>query len=147
MSCCDRSCTQSEQQRLTAQGKQLNTMVMVKKCPSCGHENRDEANYCLKCGVRTIVPPTRIASGTATTQQPITAGPEAPPRCSFHSYAIASHLCGRCGRVLCRSCARYSSGMVFCPLCWTGPSQSYLLVQGQVVQPPYPLFMSHRYFR
>ena len=119
---------------------------MVTKCPSCGHDNREEANYCLKCGVKITVPPTHVASETVADQEPpTTIEPNVPPGCSFHPDAMASYLCGRCGRALCRSCARLSSGMVFCPLCWTGPVQPYPFVQGQVIRPPYPLTVSQRY--
>ncbi|TSA43649.1 zinc ribbon domain-containing protein [archaeon] len=119
-------------------------MAMVTKCPSCGHDNRDEANYCLKCGVKIIAPPIHIAPETLTIQHTITTEPDVPTGCSFHPDAMASHLCGRCGRTLCSSCVRFTSGMVFCPLCWTGPVQPYLLVQGQLTRPPYPLAMPQR---
>jgi len=135
----------AEQQRLTAQRKQLKMMVMVTKCPNCGHDNRDEANYCLKCGVKLTVPPIQNASETVTTQQAMTREPEVPSACSFHPLTVASYLCGRCGRALCRSCVRFSSGMIFCPICWTGPVQPYPFLQGHVTRLHYPLTMSRRW--
>jgi len=124
----------------------MKMMIMVIECPSCEHENRDEANYCSKCGVKIFSPSTEVESETVTTEPPMTAEPEVHVGCSFHPQAMASHLCGRCGRTLCRSCVRFSSGIVFCPLCWAGPVQPRLSVQEQVTRPLYPLVMPQRYF-
>lgn len=132
------------QQRLTVQRTQAQTMDMTIKCPSCGYDNRDEANYCVKCGVRIVAPAIHQmpqAGGllpTTATEAPM------PTRCSFHPMATATYLCNRCGRPLCRSCVRPSFGMVLCPLCWTGPVQPYPWLPHPLTRPPYPVTFACR---
>jgi ribosomal protein L32 len=137
----NKSSSPTEQQRLTPQRKQVQTMAMAVKCPSCGHDNREEANYCMKCGLRIVVPPLYSAPETAAAEYPPAMQGPRPLGCSFHPHANASYLCGRCGRALCGLCARPSFGIVLCPLCSTGPVQPYPWVQSPVIRPPYPLTM------
>jgi hypothetical protein len=140
-------CMPTQQQRLTAWRKQLQLMVMAVKCPSCGHDNREEANYCLKCGLRIVAPPLYSASDTAGVQYPGVMEAPRPLGCSFHPHSNALYMCGRCGRALCGLCARPSFGMVLCPLCSTGPIQPHPWVQSPLTRPLYPLTISSRCFR
>ncbi|WP_455283969.1 zinc-ribbon domain-containing protein [[Eubacterium] cellulosolvens] len=116
-------------------------MRMTTRCPSCGHDNRDEANYCMKCGVRVVAPPSHPESQPALPSPTTVTEPPRPLSCSFHPMAIATHLCNRCGRPLCRSCARPCFGMVLCPLCWSGPVHPYPWLPQPLTRPPYPLTM------
>ncbi len=106
-----------EQQRLTVQNRQLHTISMSLECPSCGHDNRDEANYCLKCGISLIGPREHMVEARAELS--------ASSLCSFHPDAVATYICGRCGRLLCRLCVRPYFEIVLCPLCSIGPVQPH----------------------
>jgi len=128
------------QQRLTVQKAQTPVIRMPAKCPDCGYENRDEANYCLKCGAGVIAP--LHYAPTTTVSVPEFAEAREPHKCSFHPFAIATYLCGRCGRPLCRSCMRPLPGMVLCPLCWVGPVHPHPWLPYPLPRPPYPLVMS-----
>jgi len=95
---------------------------LVKKCPVCGFENRDDANFCANCGAPLAAPPTvkpvpsvRVVSPTA----PGGAVKVSPPgMCYYHPNIPASYICARCGRPICKYCARFYNGLVLCPQCY-----------------------------
>jgi len=130
------------QQRLTVQKTQPDRMDMTVKCPSCGYDNRKEANYCLKCGLSIVEPPRQMPEAMRPLPMVAAEAASRAARCSFHPFAAATYLCGRCGRPLCRSCARSFFTMVLCPLCSVGPVQPSPWLPFPAARPPYPLTMS-----
>jgi len=111
-------------------------MGMNVRCPSCGQDNRDQANYCAKCGAALFSPPVQhlhAAEAPARDSREVVG----PPTCAFHPLTIATSLCSRCGRKLCRSCARPWFGTVLCPVCSMGTSRPYPWVPQPLMMPPY----------
>jgi len=99
---------------------------MVKKCPKCGVDNKDEATYCSGCGNLLVaaktVPSVKVV-------QPITPGgavavPTSTIRvtpigmCFYHTNLRAAYVCNRCGRAICRDCAKAYADLVMCPSCY-----------------------------
>jgi len=88
--------------------------TLAVKCPYCGAENRDIANYCLRCGNSMIAPPTLK--------------PQQPPQLGFHALQIrtcihhpsspAQYNCLGCGSPICQLCARMYHGSIYCPACY-----------------------------
>ncbi|MBS7655232.1 zinc-ribbon domain-containing protein [Candidatus Bathyarchaeota archaeon] len=108
---------------------------MVKKCSACGFDNRDDANFCASCGSSLAAPPTvkpvpsvRVVSPVAP-PGPIRISP--PGMCYYHSNLPAGYICARCGRAICRDCAKCYNGLVLC-------SQCYSLVAIPEYAPPPP---------
>lgn len=96
---------------------------MVKKCPACGFDNRDDANFCANCGVSLAAPPTvkpvpavRVVSPVAP-PAPIRVPP--PGMCYYHPNLPAAYICARCGRAICKYCAKIYGALVFCPECFS----------------------------
>jgi hypothetical protein len=91
---------------------------LVKKCSACGAGNRDEANYCLRCGesvvVRPVGPQSSLGEPSATYGQPfgVTAG------CLFHPLFPSQLNCVSCSAPICLMCARYDLRNVLCPICY-----------------------------
>lgn len=97
---------------------------MVKKCPACGADNRDDANFCASCGAPLAAPPTvkpvpsvRVVSPVAPPGGPVRVPP--PGMCYYHPNLPASYICARCGRPICRDCAKTYDGLVLCPQCYS----------------------------
>jgi hypothetical protein len=96
---------------------------MVKRCPSCGYNNRDDAAFCSSCGASLAgaapalkpVPSVRVVT-------PVTAGGPirvpAPGQCFYHPSLPAVYVCNRCGRAICRDCSRAYMDLVLCPQCY-----------------------------
>ena len=116
---------------------------MVKKCTVCGGNNRDDASFCSSCGSSftttaaaptythmhrdtmtgpmgpTIkpVPSVRVVSPIT---QPVGAPIRVPPpgMCYYHSHLPAVYICNRCGRPICRDCAKMYGDLIICPQCY-----------------------------
>jgi len=99
---------------------------MVKKCPSCGYNNRDDAAFCSSCGASLAgaaapalkpVPSVRVVT-------PVTAGGPirvpAPGQCFYHPNLPAIYVCNRCGRAICRDDSKAYMDLVLCPQCYAG---------------------------
>jgi hypothetical protein len=87
---------------------------LTKTCSACGAENRDIANYCLKCGQTVANASITQPTSTATTQP---ASSNQPKVCSFHPQVMAQVYCSDCGMPICLTCARPGVQAVFCPQC------------------------------
>jgi hypothetical protein len=101
-------------------------LKMVKKCPSCGYNNRDDAAFCSSCGASLAgaaapalkpVPSVRVVT-------PVTAGGPirvpAPGQCFYHPNLPAVYVCNRCGRSICRDDSKAYMDLVLCPQCYAG---------------------------
>lgn len=99
---------------------------MVKKCPSCGYNNRDDAAFCSSCGASLAgaaapslkpVPSVRVVT-------PVSAGGPirvpAPGQCFYHPNLPAIYVCNRCGRSICRDDSKGYMDLVLCPQCYQG---------------------------
>lgn len=99
---------------------------MVKKCPSCGYNNRDDAAFCSSCGASLAgaaapalkpVPSVRVVT-------PVTPGGPirvpAPGQCFYHPNLPAIYVCNRCGRSICRDDSKAYMDLVLCPQCYAG---------------------------
>ena len=99
---------------------------MVKKCPSCGYNNRDDAAFCSSCGASLAgaaapalkpVPSVRVVT-------PVTSGSPirvpAPGQCFYHPNLPAIYVCNRCGRSICRDDSKAYMDLVLCPQCYQG---------------------------
>jgi hypothetical protein len=99
---------------------------MVKKCPSCGYNNRDDAAFCSSCGAS-------LAGAAAPALKPVPSvrvvtpvspgGPirvPAPGQCFYHPNLPAIYVCNRCGRSICRDDSKAYMDLVLCPQCYAG---------------------------
>ena len=116
-------------------------MKMVKKCPSCGYNNRDDAAFCSSCGASLAgaaapalkpVPSVRVVT-------PVTAGGPirvpAPGQCFYHPNLPAVYVCNRCGRSICRDDSKAYMDLVLCPQCYAG-----VVPMVAAPQPPAPAY-------
>src|SRR5208283_2979845 len=99
---------------------------MVKKCPSCGYNNRDDASFCSSCGASLVgsaapalkpVPSVRVVTPVSP------GGPirvPAPGQCYYHPNLPAVYVCNRCGRSICRDDSKTYMDLVLCPQCYQG---------------------------
>ncbi|MGA3108689.1 MAG: zinc-ribbon domain-containing protein [Candidatus Bathyarchaeia archaeon] len=99
---------------------------MVKKCPSCGYNNRDDASFCSSCGASLVgsaapalkpVPSVRVVTPVSP------GGPirvPAPGQCYYHPNLPAVYVCNRCGRSICRDDSKTYMDLVLCPQCYAG---------------------------
>ncbi|MBU7046951.1 MAG: zinc-ribbon domain-containing protein [Theionarchaea archaeon] len=116
---------------------------MIKICPQCGKGNPDNSVFCIYCGQNLsgvgVKPFAQSASGVgvkdsgvhvkpgggraAQPYQPQVSAPIRPSRisppgmCFYHNQIPAVYVCARCGRSICKDCAKNHSGMVFCVQC------------------------------
>jgi DNA-directed RNA polymerase subunit RPC12/RpoP len=89
-------------------------------CIFCGKENIDGNRFCYNCGkplklVKTIPvlkassfmikPPPRVIAGVGM--------------CHYHPNLPARYICARCGRAICKYCAKPYGALVFCPECFS----------------------------
>lgn len=117
---------------------------MVKKCPSCGYNNRDDASFCSSCGASLSggmapalkpVPSVRVVT-------PVSAGGPirvpAPGQCYYHPSLPAVYVCNRCGRSICRDDSKTYMDLVLCPQCYQGvvPMVAQQQPQPAYAQPP-----------
>jgi hypothetical protein len=114
---------------------------MVKRCPSCGYNNRDDAAFCSSCGASLAgaaapalkpVPSVRVVT-------PVSAGGPirvpAPGQCFYHPNLPAIYVCNRCGRSICRDDSKAYMDLVLCPQCYAG-----VVPMVTAPQPPAPAF-------
>jgi len=113
---------------------------MVRKCPSCGYNNRDDAAFCSSCGASLAgaapalkpVPSVRVVT-------PVTAGGPirvpAPGQCFYHPNLPAVYVCNRCGRSICRDDSKAYMDLVLCPQCYAG-----VVPMVAAPQPPAPAY-------
>jgi len=114
---------------------------MVKRCPSCGYNNRDDAAFCSSCGASLAgaaapalkpVPSVRVVT-------PVTAGGPirvpAPGQCFYHPNLPAVYVCNRCGRAICRDDSKAYMDLVLCPQCYAG-----VVPMVAPAQPPAPAY-------
>jgi len=118
---------------------------MVKKCPSCGYNNRDDAAFCSSCGATLAgtagpalkpVPSVRVVT-------PVSAGGPvrvpSPGQCFYHPSLPAVYVCNRCGRSICRDDSKAYMDLVLCPQCYQGvvpPASQQPMPQPQYAPPP-----------
>ncbi len=99
---------------------------MVRRCPTCGYNNRDDAVFCSSCGGSLVatgapmmkpVPSVRVVT-------PVTPGvpTRVPPpgMCFYHSSLPAVYICNRCGRAICRDDSKSYMDLILCPQCYQG---------------------------
>ena len=105
--------------------------IMVKKCGRCSYDNTDQSKYCSRCGTLLFAAPLTIPTALATKHiptalatKPISSIMQPPARsitsigmCFYHHNLPALHICGRCGRQICRHCSLSRTGLVLCVEC------------------------------
>ena len=126
---------------------------MVKKCPSCGYTNRDDAAFCSSCGasISGATSPTGPALKPVPSVRVVTpvspGGPvrvPSPGQCFYHPNLPAVYVCNRCGRSICRDDSKAYMDLVLCPQCYTGvvpmapPQPSPPAYASQPGPPPMP---------
>ena len=128
---------------------------MVKKCPTCGANNRDDAAFCSACGASTTttaapsaapsvkpVPSVRVVSPMAPSAAPMAAPMRvpAPGMCYYHPNLPAVYVCNRCGRAICRDDAKSHLTLILCPQCHTHvyPRSPTPVYQPALAYPPTP---------
>jgi len=99
---------------------------MVKKCPACGYNNRDDAAFCSSCGSSLAggmgpalkpVPSVRVVTPVSP-GNPIRV--PAPGQCYYHPNLPAVYVCNRCGRAICRDDSKAYMDLILCPQCYAG---------------------------
>ena len=119
---------------------------MVKKCPSCGYNNRDDASFCSSCGaslgVTTFAPvpvPALKPVPSVRVVTPVSPGGPirvpAPGQCFYHPNLPAVYVCNRCGRSICRDDSKAYMDLVLCPQCYAG-----VVPMAQAQPPPSPSY-------
>ncbi|MEM2225772.1 MAG: zinc-ribbon domain-containing protein [Candidatus Bathyarchaeia archaeon] len=98
---------------------------LVKKCPSCGYSNRDDAAFCASCGLplpSAAAPPAVKPVPSVRVVTPV--APAAPARvpapgmCYYHPHLPAVNICSRCGRSVCRYDSIPYDNLILCPPCY-----------------------------
>jgi len=99
---------------------------LVKRCLSCGYNNRDDAVFCSSCGgslaaagapMMKPVPSVRVVTPVmpgVPTRVP------APGMCFYHPSLPAVYICNRCGRAICRDDSKSYMDLILCPQCYAG---------------------------
>ena len=99
---------------------------MVKKCPSCGYNNRDDASFCSSCGASLggqMAPSLKPVPSVRVVTPVSPGGPirvPAPGQCFYHPNLPAVYVCNRCGRAICRDDSKAYMDLVLCPQCYAG---------------------------
>ncbi len=102
---------------------------MVKRCPSCGYNNRDDAGFCSSCGAAitvstsTSTPALKPVPSVRVVTPVSPGGPvrvPAPGQCFYHPNLPAVYVCNRCGRSICRDDSKNYMDLVLCPQCYQG---------------------------
>ena len=99
---------------------------MVKKCPSCGYNNRDDASFCSSCGASlagAAAPALKPVPSVRVVTPVVPGGPvRVPPpgQCYYHPNLPAVYVCNRCGRSICRDDSKAYMDLVLCPQCYQG---------------------------
>jgi hypothetical protein len=89
------------------------------RCGNCGAENRNEANYCLRCGQSIVIPPLRGSAIGQPANQPTSWKPFPFRGCYLHPTLPATFNCSSCRAPVCSVCARFYYGDVYCPICYS----------------------------
>lgn len=118
---------------------------MVKRCPTCGYNNRDDAVFCSSCGTNlstTGVQPALKPVPSVRVVTPVSPGAPvrvpAPGMCYYHQSLPAVYVCNRCGRAICRDDSKGYMDLVLCPQCYQG-------VVPPVAAPPTPAYAPQAY--
>ncbi len=101
---------------------------MVKRCPSCGYNNRDDATFCSSCGASiggtsSMGPALKPVPSVRVVTPVSPGGPvrvPAPGQCFYHPSLPAVYVCNRCGRSICRDDSKTYMDLVLCPQCYQG---------------------------
>jgi len=118
---------------------------MVKKCPSCGYNNRDDAAFCSSCGATlaaTAAPALKPVPSVRVVTPVSAGGPvrvPSPGQCFYHPSLPAVYVCNRCGRSICRDDSKAYMDLVLCPQCYQGvvpPASQQPMPQPQYAPPP-----------
>jgi len=114
---------------------------LVRKCPTCGANNRDDASFCSACGTSLVAPPSvkpvpsvRVVSPVMPAGAPMRVPP--PGMCFYHPNLPAIYVCNRCGRPICRDDAKAYQDLVMCPQCY----QSVVPMISAPAYPPAPAY-------
>ncbi len=97
---------------------------MVKRCVSCGADNRDDATFCSSCGTSfpaaavKPVPSVKVVTPVAPPGAALRVPP--PGMCFYHPNLPAVYVCNRCGRSICRDDSKMYADLVLCPQCYAG---------------------------
>ena len=136
---------------------------MVKRCPSCGYNNRDDATFCSSCGasIGALPGPALKPVPSVRVVTPVSPGGPvrvpAPGQCFYHPNLPAVYVCNRCGRSICRDDSKAYMDLVLCPQCYQGvvpmaapqppapsyappPPPQYPPMPAPPVMAPYPMF-------
>ena len=122
---------------------------MVKRCPSCGYNNRDDAAFCSSCGTSVGVTSTPAAPSlkpvpSVRVVTPVSAGSPVrvptPGQCFYHPNLPAVFVCNRCGRSICRDDSKSYMDLVLCPQCYQGvvPMSPQPMPAPSYAPPPMP---------
>jgi hypothetical protein len=113
---------------------------LVRKCPTCGASNRDEASFCSGCGTSLVGPPSvkpvpsvRVVSPVTPAGAPMRVPP--PGMCFYHPNLPAIYVCNRCGRPICRDDSKAYQDLVMCPQCY----QSVVPILAPAYPPAYAI--------
>ncbi len=99
---------------------------MVKRCPSCGYNNRDDAVFCSSCGGSLMAPGAPMMKPVPSVRVVTPVTPGAPMRvpppgmCFYHPSLPAVYICNRCGRAICRDDSKSYMDLVLCTQCYAG---------------------------
>jgi len=114
---------------------------LVRKCPTCGANNRDDASFCSACGTSLVAPPSvkpvpsvRVVSPVMPAGMPMRVPP--PGMCFYHPNLPAIYVCNRCGRPICRDDSKAYQDLVMCPQCY----QSVVPIIAAPAYPPAPAY-------
>ena len=113
---------------------------MVRRCPSCGYNNRDDAVFCSSCGSSLAAPGVPVMKPVPSVRvvTPVTPGVpmRVPPpgMCFYHPSLPAVYICNRCGRAICRDDSKAYMDLVLCPQCYAG------IVPPMAMAPPAPAY-------
>ena len=96
-------------------------------CGFCGKNNRDESKFCYNCGkplqrepvkTKVLLPILKASSSFFMVKPPPRIIP-AVGMCYYHPNLPAAYICARCGRAICKYCAKFYGVLVFCPECFS----------------------------
>jgi len=113
---------------------------LVKRCPSCGYNNRDDAVFCSSCGASLAVAGAPMMKPVPSVRvvTPVTPGvpTRVPPpgMCFYHPSLPAVYICNRCGRAICRDDSKSYMDLILCPQCYAG------IVPPMAMAPPAPTY-------
>jgi len=93
-------------------------------CQVCKSINDDFATYCFNCGsalssasMQTSIKPIKL-NNPSLSYMPLRV--PSPGMCFYHPNLPAAYICSRCGRPICRDCARFYGDLILCPQCYAG---------------------------